>query len=145
MTFNFKNYQKPSREIPPEGNYTMVIRSIEKKKSNAGNDMLVFGLDIALGEYKNHYQKYPSLFFVPCHNDYWFDKLHDNFLKIIRSNLNADVNILNSESFDPQCLIGMNVGAKLKLKEGRDDLLVIGYLNQLNSEEINELKSLKDD
>ncbi|MCP4648614.1 MAG: DUF669 domain-containing protein [PVC group bacterium] len=134
LSIDLSDCKSPSKSQPPVGNYKMVIKTVEKKVSKQGNDMLVLAMDVAEGPYKECFSRYPRPYFMPFHNDSCKARMAEDLQKIIDSNPGElSEEEVFSKNFDPQTLAGKKVGAKLRLKDGRDDLIIVGYLCEIDN------------
>jgi hypothetical protein len=108
-------------ETPPPGGYTFRVVDVSDKPSKAGNDMLTLSVDIATGEYKGAFEKFPKMFFQLVNGEHlpYFKALLNNFAA--SNNPDRMVGVLNGLQFNAQKLKGLLIGGCLRAAEYEKD------------------------
>lgn len=133
--------------MPPNpGGHILKVVGVSDKPSNAGNDMVTLSLDIAQGEFKGAFERFPKKFFQLVNGDNlpYFKGMIEAFQK---SNPPAAMKrAINGLDFDADGLVDLLVGGNLREVEyvnGSGDVAVgmeIAYLVPVS--EVPNLKPL---
>ena len=103
---------------PPAGGYVAKIVTAEIKKSARGNEMLVIGVDIADGEFKDHWTKLAEKFDKPFYPSI-FQLTEGDHVSYFKGLISA-IEQSNSGfkfNFNEQDLIGKRLGVNLREEE----------------------------
>ncbi len=103
---------------PDAGGYVAKIVSAETKKSAKGNEMLVLSVDIAEGEFKDHYTKLSEKFEKSTYPNIYqlTEGEHVNYFKGLIAAIEHSNNGFKF-NFDEKTLIGKRLGINLREEE----------------------------
>ncbi len=119
---------------PPPGGHIFKVVAVSDKPSKAGNDMVTLELDIAQGEFKGAFERFPKRYFQLVNGDNlpYFKGMIDAFQK--SNSAEAMKRALKGLDFNPDGLMELLVGGNLREVEyvnSSDDVAVgmeIAYL-----------------
>jgi len=108
---------------PTPGGHVFRVVKVSDKASKAGNDMVTLELDIAQGEFKGAFERFPKRYFQLVNGDNlpYFKGMIDAFQK--SNPAQAMARVISNLQFDPHALVGLLVGGNLREVE---------YLNSSN-------------
>lgn len=107
--------QMTSFKKPVPGGYQLICVNIEESVSKAGNPMVIIWLDIAEGEFKGTYEKFPIKFYQLCTGDH--TARFNGVMKSFHDSNPGHVPFVKDNSFDASRLVKLKVGGNLRKEE----------------------------
>ncbi len=107
---------------PPAGGCPLIVVTVSEKPSQAGNDMVTLGLDIASGPFEGAFEKFPKKFFQLINGDQqaYFKHMMKCFKESNPPEKMAQVITKQRDEslvFDPNKLFGCVIGGNLREAE----------------------------
>jgi len=100
---------------PEPGPQIMICTHVDEKPTKDGDPMVTFSLDIAEGQFKGCFEKFPLKKFQPCTG-----KNTGYFKGVLKAFHDSNPNhppFIQSNQFDPFRCVGLKIGANLRLEE----------------------------
>jgi len=107
--------QRTSFKKPVSGGYQFICVNIEESTSKAGNSMVIIWLDIAVGEFKNCFEKFPLKYYQLCTGDQ--TEYFKGVMKAFHDSNPVHRPFVVNNEFDSGRLVKLNVGGCLGEEE----------------------------